>query len=169
MNGGNSYNGGSNTRTETAPTTVVRRDHNYGTICTTAPVNYTVVTYNGCSYRYCDGVYYRPSGNNYIICRPPVGAVIAGCYMSTALTKVVVYDTYHRATVYYYDDGVFYNFNRYNNSYTVCRPPIGAVVSWLPTGVVRYQIGNTIYYVSDGVVFVPTYSGDFEVVGYEVF
>ena len=54
-------------------------------------------------------------------------------------TKVDVYDR-----TYYYYGGVFYVYTGYD--YVVVTPPIGAVVSVLPSGAVRVVIDGTMYY-----------------------
>jgi hypothetical protein len=47
-----------------------------GAALSTPPPNYTTVVVSGSEYLYSDGIYVQPSGNNYIVMAPPVGAVV---------------------------------------------------------------------------------------------
>jgi len=63
---------------------------------------------------------------------------------------------------YYYDNGVYYQ--PYNGGYTVVAPPVGAVVSYVPSGyqVVQAADGSEYYYYG-GAFYVPQ-GGSFRVV-----
>ncbi len=120
--------------------------------------------YNNIDYCHYNGIYYRPYAGSYVVCRPPIGAIIPIAYISTTLATIVVNDTYNRPVNYYYDDGVFYSL--YGSNYTVIRPPMGAVVAWMPSDYEEFYIGTAIVYVSDGVVYRGTINGGYEVIGY---
>jgi len=62
---------------------------------------------------------------------------------------------------YYYDDGVYYE--PYNGGYTVVNPPVGAVVSYLPSGYETVPVGDAVYYYYGGTFYVSQ-GGSFRVV-----
>ena len=83
----------------------------------------------------------------YVICRPPLGAVIAYALFNTWRPVVVV----HNNIRYYYDDGTFYL--PYNNNYQVVAPPIGARVAELPSNYEEIILDNYLYYKVDNVYY----------------
>lgn len=105
-------------------------------------------------YYYAAGRYYRPYGNAFIICRPPVGAVIAANVLASAvrLTGLIMRDAYGVSRKYYTDgDGVYYV--RSGGNYIVVEPPVGAIVYELPygwqetvmNGITYYRVDNHYY------------------------
>lgn len=84
---------------------------------------------------------------HYVICRPPVGAVIAYTLFHSWHPVVVVYNNRN----YYYDDGTFYLPRAQN--FVVVAPPVGALVAELPS---RYEVivlDNRVYYRADNVYY----------------
>jgi hypothetical protein len=47
-----------------------------GTVINNLPPYYVPIDVGGINYIYSDGVFLEPRGNNYIITRPPIGAVV---------------------------------------------------------------------------------------------
>jgi len=64
-------------------------------------------------------------------------------------------------SAYYYDDGVYYS--PYNGGYQAVAPPIGAVVSYLPSGFETIPMGDDTYYYYGGVFYVSQ-GGSYRVV-----
>ncbi len=77
-----------------------------------------------------------------------VGAAIA--------TPPPYYNTiYVGSTTYIYSDGIFLEPS--DNSYIVVRPPVGAVVTYLPEGCSMIQINNLAYYNCSDIYYQPLY------------
>ena len=62
---------------------------------------------------------------------------------------------------YYYDEGVYYQPS--GNGYAVVAPPVGAVVSYLPTGYITVMVGDDTYYYYGGAFYISQ-GGSFRVV-----
>ena len=62
---------------------------------------------------------------------------------------------------YYYDEGVYYQPS--GNGYSVVAPPVGAVVSYLPSGYVTVMVGDDTYYYYGGTFYIGQ-GGSFRVV-----
>ena len=62
---------------------------------------------------------------------------------------------------YYYDDGVYYEPS--GSGYTVVAPPVGAVVTYLPSGYLTVPVGDDVYYYYGGTFYVSQ-GGSFRVV-----
>ena len=105
------------------------------------------VYYHGVPYYFYNSVYCRYINGHYIICRPPLGAVIAYAIFNTWKPVIVI----HKNVNYYYDDGTFYL--PYNNNYKVVAPPIGARVAELPSNYEEIILDNTLYYKVDNVYY----------------
>ncbi|MEH2055138.1 MAG: DUF6515 family protein [Nostoc sp.] len=61
------------------------------------------------------------------------------------------------STNYIYSDGVFLQPS--GNSYIVTKPPIGAVVPFLPDGCTAINMGRLVYYNCSGIIYQPFYQG----------
>lgn len=124
------------------------------------PTGHLPVAYRGESYRYYNGVFYRPYGNRFVVVSPPVGIRVN--ILPRAYYRVVL-DRH----VYYYYDGVYYN--RYGNDYQVIAPPVGARVPSLPFGSTVVYINNMRYYEFDHTyyqeIILPNNEVWYEVVG----
>ena len=105
------------------------------------------VYYHGVPYYFYNSVYCRYINGRFIICRPPLGAIIAYSLFHTWRPVIVVYKNVN----YYYDDGTFYL--PYNNNYQVVAPPIGARVAELPSNYEEIILDNTLYYKVDNVYY----------------
>lgn len=64
--------------------------HYYGYRVKTLPIGHTVVHYGGVSYHFHNGIYYRPYGVEYVICRPPIGAYFARSLFDLTLTSIKI-------------------------------------------------------------------------------
>lgn len=136
----------------------------------TLPVGAKVIHRGPYDYYFADGRYYRFINNVYVICRPPVGAVIARTLLDgvITLTNYAVRDAYGRSQRYYTDNyGVYYIKSRGN--YIVVNPPVGAIVYDLPYGFEEVTINGTKYYKVDNNFYELIYNGPddyyFRVVG----
>lgn len=105
------------------------------------------VYYHGIPYYFYNSVFCRYINGYYVICRPPLGAVIAYSIFNSWRPVVIVYKNVN----YYYDDGTFYL--PYNNNYRVVAPPIGARVAELPSNYEEIILDNTLYYKVDNVYY----------------
>lgn len=147
------YENGRTVKPRPAPASI----YHYGYCATVLPKGAYRRVYNGVSYYYVDNVFYRPYGNTYIVCRPPVGATFAHAVIGAALTALIVRDALDNSR-YYYNNGVYYS--RRNDRYTVIDAPVGALVSQLPDGYEEIVIDGNIYYQVDNVLYKTTvYSG----------
>lgn len=144
--------------------------HYYGYYVNTLPFGARVIYRGPHTYYYADGRYYRFTDNRYIVCRPPVGAVIAKTLVDGIIDLVAysVRDSYGRTHRYYTDgDGVYYL--KSGSNYIVVDPPVGAIVYELPYGYEEVVINGTKYYRVDDTIYELVYNGPqnyyFEVVG----
>ncbi len=107
---------------------------------------FATIAFGGYSYRYCDGVYYRPYNNVYRVCAAPVGIYIN--VLPFGYRRIVVNDY-----PYYYYNGTYYE--DYEESYRVIAPPVGAVVESIPDGYETIVIDGETYYSVDDVQYKP--------------
>ncbi|MDJ0535743.1 MAG: DUF6515 family protein [Xenococcaceae cyanobacterium MO_207.B15] len=96
------------------------------------------------------GGYYVPPGWGW------VGFTTGLIIGATIATPPPYYSTiYVGSTTYIYSDGIF--FQPSGSSYTVVRPPVGAVVTYLPEGCSMIQINNLNYYNCSDIYYQPVY------------
>lgn len=144
--------------------------HFYGYYRHTLPFGAKVIHRGPHDYYYVDGRYYRFINNVYVICRPPVGAVIASSLLNgvITLTNYVVRDEYGKTKRYYTDNDGLY-FIKSGGNYIVAEPPVGAIVYDLPYGFEEVTINGTKYYKVDDYFYEFVYNGPddyyFRVVG----
>ena len=136
----------------------------------TLPFGAKVIRGGAYDYYYVDGRYYRYINNVYVICRPPVGALIARSLLNgvITLTNYVVRDSYGRSQRCYTDnDGVYYV--KSGRDYLVVEPPVGAIVYELPYGFEEVVIKGAKYYKAGENFYELVYDGPqdyyFRVVG----
>ena len=134
------------------------------------PSNAKIIHRGSHDYYYSAGRYYKYMNNMYVVCRPPVGAIIAKSILNglLKLTDYVVKDAYGKSQRYYTDDdGVYYV--KSGSNYIVVDPPIGAIVYELPYGFEEVTINGTKYYQVDDNFYELIYNGPqdyyFRVVG----
>ena len=81
--------------------------HYYGYRIHTLPPSWRRISHWGIDYYYCDGIYYRPYGSSYIICRPPFGTALDRAIDRAILRSIRfayyfdTYRTYSNAFDYY--------------------------------------------------------------------
>lgn len=161
-------------------------NHCYGHKIRVLPAHAHRHVYHGITYYCCDDIWYRYHGGHYIVCRPPLGTILAANLIA-GMTRAAVNVSYYNAvaqplpnplglvqsyvapgTTYYYQDGVFYSMG-VNGQYSVIIPPAGALVETLPEDcqMVILSDGNEYYRVDDTIYKVTVYEGKpyFEVVG----
>ena len=161
-------------------------NHCYGHKIRVLPAHAHRHVYHGITYYCCDDIWYRYHGGHYIVCRPPLGTILAANLIA-GMTRAAVNASYYNAvahplpnplglvqsyvapgTTYYYQDGVFYSMG-VNGQYSVIIPPAGALVDTLPEDcqMVILSDGNEYYRVDDTIYKVTVYEGKpyFEVVG----
>lgn len=164
------YSGGNTQNYRRNPHIDVNTRRHYGQYHNRLPRGGSYYRYGGHSYYYCDGHYYRPYNNRYVICRPPAGAVVAASIFSAALTAITVQAiNSHTMNTYYYNDGTYYTKDD-GNQYRAVTPPIGARISALPYGCEELVLDGKYYYKVDDTYYKPIpnpYTGkeEYEVVG----
>ncbi len=105
------------------------------------------VRHQGIGFRYYSGIWYRPSGTNWVISRPAYGARIR--VLPVGYRKIVV-----GPRPYYYYYGTYYVNN--NNEYEVVEAPMGAEIDSLPDGYNVTTVNGSEYYELDDVYYMPT-------------
>lgn len=145
-------------------------NHYYGYRVKVLPAGVRRIMYRNYIYYCCDGIYYRPYGNYYVICRPPFGTVIAADMLADiAFTAVTlsyyntVYNTYrtidennayiagqneiiarNNAVIASQNQTIAMNQNKAIAAYTLA-DELGLVQS--------YASANDTYYYQDGVFY----------------
>ncbi|MEP6711474.1 MAG: DUF6515 family protein [Ferruginibacter sp.] len=128
-------------------------------IVTSFPYGYQTINYGGYGYRYCQGNYYRPYNNSFIVVGAPIGIFINT--LPFGYRRIVVRDN-----PYYYYNGTYYD-QRADNNYSVVAPPLGAVVESIPEGYETIVVDGQTYYNVDGVQYKPVVQDNGEI-WYEV-
>lgn len=134
--------------------------HFYGYYIERLPYGAKIIHRGPYDYYYVSGRYYRYINNVYVICRPPVGAIIAKSVLNNLLrlTNYAIRDAYGRSHRYYTDDdGVYYL--KSGSNYVVVDPPIGAIVYDLPYGFEEVTLNGTKYYKVDDNFYELVYNG----------
>ena len=120
--------------------------HNFG-YHMDVPHHIRPVYYHGMPYYFYNSLFCRYLNGHYVICRPPIGAVIAYSLFHTWRPVIVI----HRNVTYYYDDGTFYVPRK--NDYEVVAPPIGARVAELPSNYEEIVLDGNVYFKVDNVYY----------------
>lgn len=122
------------------------------------------IRHQNVSYRYYNGIYYKPYGATYRVVRPPLGLRIST--LPASHIRVVI-----DGRIYYYYYGVFYVKSLPTRDYIVVKPPIGARVDALPPGYEKVYLDDITLYEYNGVLYqaVMDEYGEvwFEVVDYQ--
>lgn len=122
--------------------------HNFGHYMTIPP-RIRPVYYHGLPYYFYNSLFCRYINGRYIICRPPIGAVIAYTIFNSWRPVIVV----HNNINYYYDDGSFYRPAPNRVDYVVVDPPIGARIAELPSNYEEIILDNQVYFKVDNVYY----------------
>lgn len=151
----NNYNRRENRRVHVRPVgrpVVVRQPVRYATLpayhsrVTVLPARARIVPWGGISYRYHNGLFYRPFGTSFQVVGAPVGFRLN--VLPAGYRQILV-----GPNPYYYYYGAFYQPLPNNGGYEVITPPIGARLAELPKGYDKVVIEGITYYVSDGVYY----------------
>lgn len=138
--------------------------HGFGNHYTHIPSHARPVYYNNRPYYFYNSHFCRYVDGRYIICRPPIGAVIAYNLFHTWRPIIIVYQNVN----YYYDDGTFYKpYSGHNqHGYQVVEPPIGARIAELPSTYEYLNLDGRAYFKVDNVYFKEVIVGGY--IWYEV-
>ena len=125
--------------------------HGFGNHYTHIPSHARPVYYNNRPYYFYNSHFCRYVDGRYIICRPPLGAIIAYNLFHTWHPIIIVYQDVN----YYYDDGTFYKpYTGHNqHGYQVVAPPIGARIAELPSTYEYLNLDGRAYFKVDNVYF----------------
>ena len=110
------------------------------------PAGARVVPLGGVSYRYHNGLYYRPAGPAFEVVGAPIGFRLN--VLPVGYSRVWV-----GPNPYFYYYGTFYQPLPDNTGYQVITPPVGARLSELPNGYDKVVIEGITYYVNNGVYY----------------
>jgi hypothetical protein len=154
--------------------------HYYGYRINTLPPNWRRITHWGIDYYYYNGIYYRPFGGSYVICRPPFGTPLEHAidrailklirfayYCDTYRTYNTVFDNYNviarqnliiaqnNARIASRNANYALNANRALSAYELANM-LGLVQS--------YAYANSEYFYQDGVFYTISASGIFSTI-----
>lgn len=154
--------------------------HYYGYRVHYLPPRYRRMTYWGVEYCIYDGIYYRPYGDIFVVCRPPFGvcidraisdlvfASVRFAYYNNAYRMYRAIDSNNRiieeqnriiarnnATIAAQNSSFALNSTRANNAYSLA-DRLGLVQS--------YAYANQPYYYQDGVFYIVNSNGQYEVI-----
>ena len=154
--------------------------HYYGYRVSYLPPRYRRVTYWGIDYCLYDGIYYRPYGGYWVVCRPPFGVCIDLAISDLLFSRVRfsyycntyrlfnaidannrVIDEQNRiiaqnnATIAAQNNAIALNTTRANDAYTLANR-LGLVQS--------YAYADQPYYYQDGVFYIVNSKGQYEVI-----
>lgn len=108
------------------------------------------INWQGERYYYCEGVFYKRYGSQFVVVYPPFGLRMR--YRPYACNVVNYYND-----DYCYHYGVYYHWDRDLDFYVVVRPPSGLVVSYLPYGFEEFRHRGLRHYRYGGVHYRPHY------------
>ncbi|MEM9261707.1 MAG: DUF6515 family protein, partial [Bacteroidota bacterium] len=132
----------------------------YGASVAAVPRKAIIIRRSNIVYHYYDGLFYRPSGNQYIVVRPVVGV-----RLKTLPARHVKVMTPRGRYYYYY--GNYYR--QKGTTYEVVAAPKGAMVDALPEGYDVKEVDGTEYYVWNDTYYQEVDADEFESgIGYEV-
>ena len=154
--------------------------HYYGYRVNYLPPRYRRLTYWGIEYCLYDGIYYRPYGGYWVVCRPPFGVCIDMAISDLVFSRVrfsYYYNTYrlynaidannrvideqnriiaqNNATIAAQNNALALNTTRANDAYTLANR-LGLVQS--------YAYADQPYYYQDGVFYIVNSKGQYEVI-----
>ncbi|RIV23950.1 hypothetical protein DYU11_13380 [Fibrisoma montanum] len=118
----------------------------WGYRTTSLPRSATVIHYQRVSYRYVNGIVYRPVGRTFVVVPPPAGLLVPALPAGFVNIKI-------GGTPFYYHYGTYYVKPAGQLGYKVVPPPVGARVDSLPQGYGKVSLDGKTYYVLDGVYY----------------
>ena len=156
------------------------RPHYYGYRIDYLPPSFTRIRHWGIDYYLYNGVYYRPYGGGYVVCRPPIGTVIDrvvdaaifhavrfSYYCNSYYTYNTVFDNYrtiaeqnriiaqNNARIAAQNSRYVLNANRAATAYELANR-LGLVQS--------FAYANSPYYYQDGVFYIADSYGRYSVI-----
>lgn len=120
--------------------------------------NAVVIRYRNIPYHYYGGVFYVARNGVYVRTVPPVGIRIAA--LPAGYVRVVV-----GPSVFFYAGGIFYALDEAAREYAVADPPVGAIVSQLPSEAAEIEIDGKPFMEYNGTIYKQV---NIEKPGYEV-
>lgn len=157
-----------------------RDPHFYGYRVHTLPVGFRRMTYWGIDYCFYNGIYYRPYGGIYVVCRPPVGICIEAAidnmifhavhfaYFNNTYRLYNAINTNNRiideqnrliaqnnATIAAQNSAMALNSARADDAYTIANK-LGLAQS--------YAYADKDYFYQDGVFYIINSKGKYEVI-----
>lgn len=132
-------------------------EYTVGACVNRVPAAAVSLVFGDSRYFFCEGVFFRPVGATFEVCRPPVGMMVdhLPTYMVVASMSVPVEAwnpttghlvRYAKKENVYYHDGVFYVKESAQNRYRVIPPLKGAWVSYLPPDRMHLVVGNQLFF-----------------------
>jgi len=115
-----------------------------GSIVARVHRNASLYRFRGVSYRFYNGVWFKPYRNQWIVVRPSLGFTLNVLPIGYRVLNVM-------NTEYYYYYGSFYC--KRGSTYVVVNAPLGAEVISLPTGYTTQVISGVSFYQLDGVYY----------------
>lgn len=110
----------------------------------TAPRDARSIKYRNVSYRFHNGIFYKPNGTQFVVAAPPIGIRITALPAGYRTISIK-----NRRYLYHY--GTYYI--AVQNGYEVVSPPVGALVESIPDGFEELEIEGNTYYVLDGTQY----------------
>ncbi|CCH52962.1 hypothetical protein BN8_02010 [Fibrisoma limi BUZ 3] len=110
------------------------------------PRSATVIHYQRVSYRYVNGIVYRPVGRTFVVVPPPAGLLVPT--LPVGFVNIMI-----GGTPFYYHYGTYYVKPVGQQGYKVVPPPVGARVDSLPQGYGKISLDGKTYYVLNGVYY----------------
>ena len=135
-----------------------------GTYVNHVPLSAVSLVFGDIRYFFCEGVFFRPVGATFQVCRPPVGMTVnyLPTYMVVASMKVPVerwnpgaarWERYVQKEKVYYHDGVFYVKESARNRYRVIPPLKGTWVTYLPPDRISLMVGGELFFRVDDTYY----------------
>jgi len=122
------------------------------------PRSAVVVRYRNVPYYYHGGLFYVSRNGVYVRTVPPVGIRIVA--LPAGYVQVVV-----GPQVFFYAGGIFYILDEASREYAVADPPVGAIVSQLPSDAAEIEIDGKPFMEYNGTIYKQV---TIEKTGYEV-
>ncbi|GET28498.1 DUF6515 family protein [Prolixibacter sp. SD074] len=122
------------------------------------PRRAVVIRYRNVPYYYHGGMFYVSRNGVYVRSVPPVGIRVAA--LPAGYVRVVV-----GPRVFFYAGGIFYILDEASREYAVADPPVGAVVSQLPSDAAEIEIDGKPFMEYNDIIYKQV---TIEKTGYEV-
>lgn len=118
-----------------------------GAYIRTVPRGARLVSFRNISYRFSNGIFYKPHQGQFVVVAPPVGIRITT--LPVGFRTIVI-----RKRSYFYYYGTYYVAK--GREFEVVQAPLGALVQHIPEGYEEIEIEGNTYYVLDQVQYKAT-------------